>query len=386
MRRPRILVISFSPLATDPRVGRQLDLLAPNNDVVAAGFSPPKRADVTYVSLPGARRRLPHRIWSAVLLLIRRYKSYYWRIDSVRAAYDKLSDARFDLILANDADTWPLARVFASESGARLLFDAHEYAPRESEDRLWWRVFYRRYRTSLCENSLPYADGVLTVCDGIADEYARVFGIRRPVVVMNTPPSQPLAPTATLIDQVRMVHHGGATRSRQIETMIQMLDHLDARFTLDLILVPSDPAYLAELQALARGRPRVRFLKPVPMLEIPATLNRYDLGLYLLEPNSFNNHHALPNKFFEFVQARLAVAIGPSPEMAHLVREHGLGIVADDFSPQSLATALNALTPGQIDAFKAAAHRAAPLLSWEHERQTLGKEVQRLLNAPLLPS
>jgi len=161
--------------------------------------------------------------------------------------------------------------------------------------------------------------------------------------------------------------------------MIGMLDHLDSRFTLDLILVPADPDYLRELHRLGSSNPRVRFLPPVPMLEIPATLNAYDLGLYLLEPNSFNNRHALPNKFFEFIQARLAIAIGPSPEMARLVRQHDLGIVSADFSPQSLAASLNALTSAQIATCKANSHRAAPLLSWDHEKNNLLREVQRLL-------
>ena len=161
--------------------------------------------------------------------------------------------------------------------------------------------------------------------------------------------------------------------------MIRMLDDLDDRFTLDLILVPSEPAYFDYLRRLARDRPRVRFLDPVPMPEIAARLNHYDLGLYLLEPNSFNNRHALPNKFFEFIQARLAIAIGPSPEMARLVRAHGLGIVADDFDPRSLAASLKGLTTADIDAFKAASHRAAPVLSWDYEREILRQEVARLL-------
>jgi glycosyltransferase involved in cell wall biosynthesis len=237
----------------------------------------------------------------------------------------------------------------------------------------------QRYKTALCRDHLPHAASVITVCAGIADEYARVFGIPRPKVVMNTPSLQLLTPRPVSPDRVRMVHHGGATRSRRIETMIHMLDHLDARFSLDLILMPSDPAYLTELRTLARGKDRVRFLDPVPMPEIPAMLNHYDLGLYLLEPNSFNNRHALPNKFFEFIQARLAIAIGPSPEMARLVREHDLGIVAEDFSARSLATALNTLTAERLQAYKTNAHRAASSLCWETESRVLGHEIDRLL-------
>jgi hypothetical protein len=61
---------------------------------------------------------------------------------------------------------------------------------------------------------------------------------------------------------------------------------------------------------------------------------------------------ALPNKFFEFVQARLAVAIGPSPEMARLVRQYGFGVVSDSFDARELATRIAALTPKDIERLK----------------------------------
>jgi len=42
------------------------------------------------------------------------------------------------------------------------------------------------------------------------------------------------------------------------------------------------------------------------------------------------NLHALSDKLFEFIQACLADAIGPSPEMARIIHEDSCGIVADD--------------------------------------------------------
>jgi hypothetical protein len=38
--------------------------------------------------------------------------------------------------------------------------------------------------------------------------------------------------------------------------------------------------------------------------------------------------------FVEFIQARLAVAVDPSPEMARLVQRYGCGVVAPDFPPK----------------------------------------------------
>ncbi len=387
MRRPRILILSFSPLATDPRVSRQIDLLAPDYEIIAAGFSAPLNPNVSYVALSSRRQSTTHRLGSALRLLARRYDSYYWRIDSVQEALSSLEHLPFDLILANDPDTWPLAQVLVQKTGARLLFDAHEFAPRELEDRPGWRIFYQGYKTTLCRKQLPRANSVTTVCDGIADEYARVFQVPRPLVVRNLTKHFSHEPDPTLDGRVRLIHHGAATPSRNIETMIDLMEFLDPRFTLDLMLVGGDSSYMRTLQKRAASRPTIKFIPPVAPNQIVTTTRHYDIGLFLLPPVNFNYRHALPNKFFEFIQARLAIAIGPSPEMASLVRKHELGVVAADFSPRTLAASLNRLTAANIDAFKAASHRAASLLSWEQEREILRSEVARLINvaAPNAP-
>jgi hypothetical protein len=160
--------------------------------------------------------------------------------------------------------------------------------------------------------------------------------------------------------------------------MIEMMRYLDERFTLDFMLVETDPVYMAELREMAREDPRVGFVDPVPMPEICRRLNQYDVGIYLLPPVNFNHEHALPNKFFEFIQARLAVATGPSPEMARIVEKYSLGVVADSFEPRALAEALEHLTDDSIAGYKRASSRAARELSYEVSGRVLLHEIERL--------
>jgi hypothetical protein len=86
----------------------------------------------------------------------------------------------------------------------------------------------------------------------------------------------------------------------------------------------------------------------------------------------------LPNKFFEFVQARLAVAIGPSPEMERFVRQYGFGVVADSFEPRALAARIAALTPADIEAMKQRADVASRELHAERASAVFVSEVDRL--------
>ncbi len=135
--------------------------------------------------------------------------------------------------------------------------------------------------------------------------------------------------------------------------MIEAVQRSDADVTLDLFLVDDGSPYLESLRHLASADPRVRIHPAVPLEALVATLNEYDVGLSVFPPTTFNLAWCLPNKFFDFVQARLGVIIGPSPEMVREIEEHGFGAITDDFSPEALAKVVDALTPGPCDRVEA---------------------------------
>lgn len=120
-------------------------------------------------------------------------------------------------------------------------------------------------------------------------------------------------------------------------------------------------------------------MNPVSFSEICPMLNTYDIGLSIFEPTTFNLKHCLPNKLFEFIQARLMVAIGPSPDMAELVREYQCGIISESFNPQSMANLLNKLKPEEIMYFKNQSDKAAKVLCFEEESKKLKKIINSLL-------
>lgn len=133
----------------------------------------------------------------------------------------------------------------------------------------------------------------------------------------------------------------------------------------DLFLMPNDPAHLGELQSLASTVPGVTVHHPVAYRDLVTRLNDYDLGVFVLPPTTRNYEWALPNKFFDFVQARLGIVVGPTPQMAQYVHDHGLGVVTDDFTAESLGRALRAITDEQVADFKAASNAVAQALSAE---------------------
>jgi len=407
-RQALVVILALSDLSRDPRVMRQILWLKKNYRVVAAGFAPPQDDSVEFLSigptgvsgsqgadlsvflhLRNAIAKIPFArfLWRKLKrpLAIRRsalrsrdgvvredHAAYYRSKLSAMCDCASLAGLSPDLILANDLDCLVLADLVFR--GVRVVFDAHEYAPLEyaSQDD-FWVMQEQPARVWACRSLLPRVSGMSTVCSGIAQEFERNFEIPSGIkVITNAPLYESIAPRATG-PKTRIVHHGIGAPIRKIELMAETVKILGPEYELYLILVEGDAKYIESLKSTYGPCGNIHFLQPVPMPDIAKFISRFDIGLFILEPDIFNYQWALPNKFFEFIQARLAIAVGPSPEMSRIVRDYGLGVVAPDFLPASMARALISLGPQDIDRFKANSDRCASLFCAEaNEREMLG--------------
>jgi len=379
--KPKVLIISFSEIRNDPRVMRQINALKDSFDITAVGYGERPDGVFSMRSIEQRKNSVPEKILGSLGLVFGRCEWYYWNNRNTIQSRMGIGNNRFDLILANEVDALPLALEVSN--GVPVHVDLHEFAPDEFSENLLWRIIMAPYRGYLCRTYLGKAAQSTTVGRAIAAEYGVRFQVN-PKVVYNAPEFVGLHPTP-VSDPIRLIHHGAAIRSRRIELMIETMKLLDHRFSLDLMLVNSDSSYFTELQMLAEKTSGVRIIPPVPMREIPSRINAYDMGIYLLPPNNFNSANALPNKFFEFVQGRLGIAVGPSVEMAQLVTKYDLGIVSDDFSAQGMASALNSLTLEQVAWFKRHADIAARDLCFEKSRTVFCELIDSLVRTRIPP-
>lgn len=282
----------------------------------------------------------------------------------------------FDLIVSHDLVLLPLAFSIRKEY-TKVILDAREFYPNNFDDQLIWRLTLKPLNQYLCRKYLGLCDSVLTVSEGIAEEYYVQFGVS-PEVIMSLPEYHALQPTPVDRDHINLIHHGWASPSRKIDRMIQVMDYVDDRFTLDLMMIPGKGRVWREIQRMVKIRENVRIIPPVRMPDIVPFTNQYDIGLFLVPPTNFNLKYTLPNKLFEFIQARLGVAIGPSIEMRKIVEQYRCGIVTPDFSPRSMALELNKLDEAQILKFKTNSDIAAKKLNADVNREKLLTSVSEL--------
>ncbi len=364
----KVLVIVLSNLKHDARVRRQVQALQNHYKVTVVCFGGESSDAYELIAIKPTNLTIFRKALTSVFLILRRYKIAHQLLHNYFYIIRELTDKRFDVIIANDVETLPIA--FAFPGNPKIVFDAHEYAPRHFEDKIMWRVFFQGFNTWLCKKYIPKTAAMMTVGKGLAREYEKNFHVK-PTVITNANNYFDFQPVAVKESKIRLIHHGIATPSRKLELMIDAMALLDNRFTLDMMLLTPGFAsgktrqYLDDLRKRAGADNRIKILPPVNSSEVVKAIRHYDVGVFLLPPVNFNYENTLPNKLFDFIQARLGIAIGPTPEMAEIVRQYNIGVLADDFTAESLAKTLTQLTQTQIEGFKNNADKAAKDLNAE---------------------
>lgn len=379
MHEPTILLISLSPIARDSRVLRQLSVVSEFGRVVTVGYGPRPDGSAEHIEVPGNLKTLPQTPAGVARLALRRLRSAELAAPAIQWVLRALEGRRFDAVVANEARILALAEAVAH--GAPIWADMHEWAPEERTHITSWRLLVAPLMDHLCRTYLPRCAAVTAVGPSIAQLYNEHYGV--PTLVMrNASRFQELAPSPVKDDRVRLVHSGSAVLGRNLELMIDAVNALPERFTLDLYLVPANDGgtYMRALRERAASSNRVTFHDPVPPADLPRTLNDYDLGVFWIEPFNTNARLTLPNKLFDFVQARIGMAIGPSEEMEPVVRKHQLGPIAQGFDLAQCIDSLRDITAMDVRRWKDSAEAAAHELSFEKDAEVARGILSRMLH------
>ena len=363
MGKPRLLILSFSPIATDARVLRQVNEFVNDYAVTTCGIGPQPHPEVEHIRItdsnPAWRRR-----GQGILLNLRQFSLAYMLGPKMADARRKLRGRRFDVVLANDL---PAARIALGVApGDRIHLDLHEYWLGIQDQYPSWRRLRIPYYSWMLRRYAAKARSFTTVNRAIAERYRAEFGFSSEVVT-NAGLFQPLEPQA-VSNPIRLVHSGGVNPGRRIDLMMRAVAASENAVTLDLYLMGEGSPEHSKLVRLANELgERIRVHPAVPQQNLVSMLNGYDAGIHVLAPTCTNNRLALPNKFFDFVQARIAMVTGPTEAMAEILDEHELGVVTDSFDQDAIVRAIDSLTPESVARFKENAHLAAAELAGERQ-------------------
>jgi glycogen(starch) synthase len=379
MAKPmRVAVVSLSPLREDWRVRRTIEALAEaGHEVIAIGYGAGPIAGASgYIELPQPRRGLrnrletvlargPANLWPGSAALL------HYIAPQHRAVREALLRVRPDVVHANDWPTLPAAASAKHLVGAKVVYDSHEFAVEEHADNMLWRLISRSAVAALEGRYVPIADQVITVSRGIAEELATAYRLRSlPTIIRNVPPYQrlPFRPSAS---PPRLLFHGLLKAGRGIETLIAAVGRLDRHML--TIRGTAAPDYRRQLLSLVgRAAPeRIRLETAVAAAEVVSAAAESDLGIFAPSLLTGHNRHALPNKVFEYAMAGLGVIASSGSDLVQEFASAGFVQGVDATSSESLAAAVGALQPAEINAMKRSALAAATELNWDAEKARL---------------
>ncbi|MDH6256028.1 glycosyltransferase [Aurantimicrobium minutum] len=378
-------VLSYTDLVSDPRVQKQINWLIEDGwavDTLGYGKKPHKLVNKHFQISP-KKRNFKHKIRTLLShLFLGNQNTYNYSVSSYLPSKDfhkRLTQNPYDFILVNDIDLLPWIQSNALEilkANKNTLFhlDVHEFhewtevqgIPKIIAKRL---NSYHSWISGLI--GLDLFNTRSTVAEIIAEFYANEFHIPKPIVIRNSKQYEKLVPTSVDPNKIELVYHGNSDLTRGLGTFIESLPLLEKRFHINFMLTGT-PEAIAKVKSLASNQgDRVTFHDAVPMIDVPASLNKFDLGLIYFPPVTENFRLSLPNKFFESIQARLGVVVGDAPSMQPYIDEYQIGVNVPGWGPEFLATTLNSLDTAQIEKLKSNTNRCAEEVNSEADRKAM---------------
>lgn len=266
--------------------------------------------------------------------------------------------------------------------GARLLYDAHELETERNGLGGVAKILDKWVERRL----IRHCDAVTVVCDSIADWYERRYHRGRPVVVRNVPEVKGGRPDPNPhlwrgrfgipADHLIFIYQGGLFRGRRIEQLLRVF--AQAKPNRHIVFMGYGEMRM-EVENAAIQFPNIHYLPAVKPDEVLRHTAGADVGLVGVENICLSYYYSLPNKLFEFLLAGLPSLMPNFPEMVRLTAGSGCGWVVTEDDAAWLE-AVNALTPEQIAAGKAAARKAGAELSWQREAARFNDVCRKLIS------
>lgn len=311
--RKHIVLAVTNDLLTDQRVDRSCRAL------VEAGY------EVTLVG-----RRLPE---SAPLgqrgyrtqrmrLLFRRSAWFYGEYNARLLL--KLLLMRADAFYANDSDTLPACCLAARLRGKKLIFDAHELFPDVPE--LVEKPHVRRVWKWVERHCLPWVDAAFTVCQSVAEEYGRRYGVEMSVV-RNLPERRRRGGAERRQAKGwRLLYQGAVNVGRGVRELVDAMEMLPE----GRLVVAGSGDLLEELKQYASTLPwggRIEFLGRVEPERLHELTETADLGACLLEDMGLNYRYALPNRVADLAHAGVPILATGFEEIRRVVEHYRTGVL-----------------------------------------------------------
>lgn len=303
------------------------------------------------------------------------YLEFNWKLFFVLM---KKADKK-TILLANDLDTLLPFYIVSKIKNLPLVFDSHEiYTEMPSlSDRPKTKKVWKILEQFL----LPKIKHFYTVSESYANWFQKEYGVNA-VVVRNVPKLIklndveetvffPLPPNPE--DQKIVIYQGDINMSRGLEKIIAAFRYIDQA---QLWIVGDGPykPIIEKLRDDLKLQERVFFLGRINSELLKSITPLADIGISIEEDQGLSYRYALPNKLFDYIQAKVPVLGSNLPEIHNIVTTHQIGEIIQNHEPKELKEKIERMLKNGKNHYAAQLSKAAVKLCWENEEKKL-KEV-----------
>ena len=250
-----------------------------------------------------------------------------------------------DVIHANDLDTLPAAVEGARQTGAKVVYDAHEIATDEYPDMRMGSRFWRRFQEARLIRKI---DRFVTISEFADNHFRARYGICADAIVHNSPddPSKTTGPgireACGLSASIPLAVFTGYLREDRgrVEILHAISTLPDVHFA---CVGPKDDLIDAAVDELVSEygiKDRFHRLLPVDAMKTAAFITGADVALIVNRNFSTNVDLALPNKFFDALLANVPLVVGRQQAVREMTERFGIGICVDERNPEDIASAM----------------------------------------------
>ncbi len=357
----RVISVVSNDIVTDNRIHKIATSLSENGyDVTIVGRQLRDSLSLTKRSYHTKRLRL----------LINKGPLFYVNLNLRLFFY--LLGFKGQIILSNDMDTLPACYLVSVLKRKKLVFDSHELFSEVPE--LVHRPLIKNIWLMLESFLLKRIKYGFTVCQSIANHYQQKYGITFQVIrnMARFRYDHEFEENGNSSAETVIIYQGVLNLGRGLELMIQSMQYL-TNTRLWLVGKGDIENELIQLTNKLKLTDRIDFLGRVAFENLWKYTSHADIGISLEENLGLNYQYALPNKLFDYLQARIPVVISDLVEMKEIVEKYDIGKIVYDRNPEKLAGLLNDMIDNELanGYYSTNLELAARELCWEREEEKL---------------